>query len=203
MRVRYHNLAKTWLRQLCYEAYDICFYCLSSTVLYSLLLVLIGLYGLCGWLMAGGSSPTWPDSHWLDSEAGWGCTPVMHWALCTGETSPHHMHTQTTPCNNTSLCAVVAGAQQSPLGSAIKGNYQAILSCCLTLFWAFPSCSVILHRNTFWNFLFLECYRNSFFTFFWIHLKKKTQCNYMKAFPTHGANPDLESTKRPASDSFF
>ena len=33
------------------------------------------------WMMAGLSSLTWPESVWLDSVAGWGCTPVAHWVI--------------------------------------------------------------------------------------------------------------------------
>ena len=33
------------------------------------------------WVMDGLSSLTWPESDWLDSGAGWGCTLVVHWAI--------------------------------------------------------------------------------------------------------------------------
>ena len=32
-------------------------------------------------MIAGSSSRTLPESDWLDSGAGWGCTPVLHWEI--------------------------------------------------------------------------------------------------------------------------
>ena len=45
----------------------------------------------CVWMKADVSSLTWPGSHWLDSVAGWGCTPV-HWIISVhrlNQPSPH------------------------------------------------------------------------------------------------------------------
>ena len=43
---------------------------------------------VCVWRMAGLSSLTWPESHLLDSWAGWGRTSVVHWEIWAQQIKP-------------------------------------------------------------------------------------------------------------------
>ena len=50
--------------------------------------------GVCVDDDAGLGSLTWPESDWLDPGAGWGCTPVAHWAINVyriSQPSPHSL----------------------------------------------------------------------------------------------------------------
>ena len=52
--------------------------------------------------MAGWNSLTWPESEWLDTEAGWGFTPVVHWEI--------NVHRLNQPSPRTSLACYINAA---------------------------------------------------------------------------------------------
>ena len=74
------------------------------------------------WLMAVLSSLTWPESVWLDSGVGCGCTPVAHWVIKVRWLKQPSSHTNTQEIPNMAKYNQVV--RHSEPGSSILGLSQ-------------------------------------------------------------------------------
>ena len=92
---------------------------------------------VCVCVMVCSSNLTWPESDWLVSGAGWGCTPIVHWKINVhtfNQPSPHTPPTITDhgfqyPCLHTIKNArqIFRLSQYSSMGNAVCQKYPDVV----------------------------------------------------------------------------
>ena len=101
--------------------------------------------------LIGLSSLTWPASNWLDSGAGWGCTPVAHWLTNVHGSNPPSPHTHTHTHTHTHSCRRSTSWQHgSPTHRRINRRVsdRLHLNACMHGTWEDPPELVKLVTNT-------------------------------------------------------